>query len=130
MRGETKSRVAMSLLASPSLDEADDVELSGRQRRPATGRSFAFAAPALCVGYRLVGCQCGTLGPGGLEVCVPHGITKCRNDGLVSALIDLEADFAGALPDGLCGAEEPDPFRVTAGLGGQTCQAFENVRNA
>ena len=52
MRGETNSHVAMSLLASPSLTSRT-VAFGGGERCPAAGRAFAFAAAALCVGYRV-----------------------------------------------------------------------------
>jgi hypothetical protein len=47
VRGETKSRVAMSLLASPSLTSRTTSRSAGGQRRRPAGGSFAFAAAAL-----------------------------------------------------------------------------------
>ena len=43
--------------------------------------------------------------------------------------MDLEADRADAQPDGLCRAEEPGGFAVTAGLAGQSGEALEDVGN-
>ena len=67
MRGETNSRVAMSLLAKPLADESDDVALGRGERCPAAGGAFALAAAALRVGDRLLGGQGGALGPRGSQ---------------------------------------------------------------
>jgi hypothetical protein len=45
----------------------------------------------------------------------------------MSGLVDLEADHADALPDGLCPAEEAGGFVVTAVLEGETGEALEDI---
>ena len=118
MRGETKSRAAMSLLAKPFADQSDDVALGGGERSPAAGGSFALAAAALRVGDRLLGGQGGALGPRGVKVFLAHRISQRRHRGFVAGVPDLEPHHAHALPDGRCRAEKPGRFAVTAGIPG------------
>ena len=130
MRGETKSRAAMSLLAEPFADQSDDVALGGGERCPAAGGSFAFAAAALGVGDRLVGGQGRALGPRGVKVLLAHGVSKRRHRGFVAGVPDLEPHRAHALPNAVCRAEEPRGFAVTAGVAGQSGEALQDVGNA
>ena len=62
--------------------------------------------------------------------CSPMRITQRRHRGFVAGVPDLEADCAHALPNALCRAEEPGGFAVTAGVAGQSGEAFEDVGNA
>ena len=77
-RGETKSRVAMSLLASPSQTSrttSRSVGVSG----PPGGGATAFAATALCVGDRLVGGQAAPSAHADFKVLLRPSLTK-RNE--------------------------------------------------
>ena len=130
MRGETKSRVAMSLLPSPSLTSRTTSRSVGVSDAQPLAGSFAFAAAALRVGDRLLGGQGGALGPRGVKVLLAHGVSQRRHRGFVAGVIDLEPDRAHALPDAVCRAEEPGRFAVTAGLAGQSGEAFEDVGDA
>ena len=67
MRGETKSRAAMSFVAEPLTDEADHVALGRGERCPAAGWPFAFAMPALGVGDGFLSGQGGAFGPCGVR---------------------------------------------------------------
>ena len=89
-----------------------------------------MAAAALRVGDRLLGGQGGALGPRGVKVLLAHGISQRRHRGFVVGVIDLEPDRAHALPDGRCRAEEPGRFAVTAGVAGQSGEAFQDVGDA
>ena len=126
MRGETKSRVAMSFGQSLA-DKSYDVEFGGSERRPTVGGSFAFATAALYVGDRLVNIQCGTLGACGVKVLLAQSITQHRHRGFVAGLVDLEADVAGALPGGLCRAEKPRSLAMAARFAGQLGETFEDA---
>ena len=63
------------------------------------------AAPG--VGDRLVGGQCGALGPGGVKVLLIQGVSQRRHRYFVASVRELEADRADALPDGVRRAEKP-----------------------
>lgn len=42
--------------------------------------------------------------------------------------MDAEPDFAGALPDRVCLAEEPSRFAAPAGIAGELPETFQNAR--
>ena len=69
----------------------------------------------------------GALGPRGFKVLLAHRVTKRRHREFEKGVEDLEADLADALPDGVCGAEEPRRFTVTAGADGECGEALEGV---
>jgi hypothetical protein len=71
--------------------------------------------------------QRGAFSPCGIEVLLAHRITQCRDRRLKHGLVNHEAEQANALPDGLCGAEEPGGFVLIAGVVGEPGQAFEHV---
>jgi len=75
VRGETKSRVAMSLLASPSLTSRTTSRSVGVSDDQAAGGAFALAAAALRVGDRLLGGQRRALGPRAVKVLLAHRIS-------------------------------------------------------
>ena len=118
------------VVGEPLADQSHDVALGGGQGCPAAGGAFAFAAAALGVGDRLLGGQGRALGPCGVKVLLTQGISQHRHRGLVAGVLDLEADGAHALPDGMCRAEEPGGFAVTAGIAGQSAEALQDVGNA
>ncbi len=130
MRGETKSLVAMSLLASPSLTSRTTSRSVGVSDAQPLAGSFALAAAALRVGDRLLGGQGGALGPRGVKVVLAHGVTQRRHRGFVAGVPNLEPDCANAEPDGSCRAEEPGGFAVTAGITGLCGEALQGVGTA
>ena len=120
----------MSLLASPSLTSWTTSRSVGVSEPQPLAGPFALTAASLRVGDRLLGRQGGAFGPGGVKVLLAHGVSQRRHRGLVVGVIDLEADLADALPDGVCRAEEAGGFAVTVVLAGQSGEAFEDVRDA
>ena len=118
------------LVGEPFADQSYDVALSRGERCPAASGAFAVVATALRVGDRFIHGQGGAAGPCGFKFLVAHRIPQRTHRGLVSGVVDLEADDASALPDGVCRAEEPGRCAVTAGFGRQTRQALKDVGNA
>ena len=114
MRGETKSLVAMSLLASPSLTSRTTSSSVGVSDAPAAGGSFAGAAAPLGVSDRLLGGHGGALGPCGVKGMFAQGISQRRHRRFVHGVVGLEADRAPAFPYGVCRVEKPRRFAVTA----------------
>ena len=117
----------MSLLASPSLTSRTTSRSVGVSEAQPLRGAFAFAATALGVGDRFVGGQRGALGPRGFKVLLAHRITKRRHREFEKGVEDLEADEAAALPDSVCGAEQPRRFTVTAGADGECGEALESL---
>ncbi len=130
VRGETNSRVAMSLLASPSLTSRTTSRSVGvSEAQPLVGR-LRFAATALCVGDRFVGGQRGALGPRGFKVLLAQRITKRRRSGIqrmASKILNRTRPPRCRMD--VCGAEQPRRFRVTAGADGECGEALESVRS-
>ena len=117
MRGETKSLVAMSLLASPLLTSRTTSSSLGGERCPAARGSFAFAAGALRVGDGFLGGSRRVLSLRGVKVLLTHRISQRRDRGLVADLVDDDPDHADALPDGLGRATAFHCLPPTDGLG-------------
>ena len=63
VRGETKSRAAMSLLPNPSLTSRTTSRSAGVSDSPAGCRAFAFTATALRISDRLLDRKGGALSP-------------------------------------------------------------------
>ncbi|MCW2652324.1 MAG: hypothetical protein JWR32_3300 [Mycobacterium sp.] len=132
MRGETKGRMAMSLLPSPFADQSHHVVLGRGERCPAAGWPFAFAVPALGVGDGFLSGQRRALGPGRIEVFVAQGITSRSHRGFVAGVQDLEPDRAHAFPYGVCCAEHAGSFEGTAVvvlLSSPTTRSIERIRS-
>ena len=101
-----------------------------REGRLAAGGSFALAAAALGVGDGLLGGQGRAFAPGGVKVLLTQRISQPRYRGFVAqGVIGFEPGHPDALPDGLCRAEKPRRFAITAGLTGQIGEDLEDVGN-
>ena len=77
------------------------------------------SATAPGVGDRFFGGQRGALGPCGFKVLLAHPVTKRRHRQFEKGVEDLEAYEAAALPDSVCGAEQPRRFAVTSSDDGE-----------
>jgi hypothetical protein len=107
---ETKSCVAMSLLASPSLTSRTTSRSVGvSDSQPLVGR-LRWPAAALRVADRLLDRQGRALGPCGFKVLLTHCVSQRGHRGLVARVPDLEADSAHTLPTAVCRAEQPGPL--------------------
>ncbi|MDT5264033.1 MAG: hypothetical protein QOI90_659, partial [Mycobacterium sp.] len=119
----------MSLLASPSLTRLTTSRSVGVSDSPATDRTFAFTTPALCVGDRLLKGHCGALRPCFVKVVLPQCVTQRSHCGVVSSLVNLEADEAEPLANRLRRTQESCRCAAAAPVNGQTGEALEDTGN-
>src|SRR3954469_13683471 len=106
VRGEMKSRVAMSLFGSPSVSSRTTSSSVGvSEFHPEAGR-LRSPRPALHIGDRLVGRERGAFGPCGLEVADAHRGACVVDRGLIVGVEVWQPHLAGALPHRPGRAEE------------------------
>jgi hypothetical protein len=82
----------------------------------------------LRVGDSLLGGQGGTIGPRCVKVLLAQCVTHTCNRGRVAGFVYLEADGAHALAHRVRRAEHPGRFTMIAGLGRQSGDAPDDVR--
>jgi hypothetical protein len=71
-------------VGQPFADESDDVALCRGERLPPAGRSAALTAAALRVGDCVFGGQARAVGPRGVKLLLPQGVSKCGHCAVVS----------------------------------------------
>ena len=125
--GDTETRCARTVaISSPSRGAVPHGIIQGS---PSRSSAVCVRRDRVVRRRSVIGGQRRALGPRAVEILFAHRVTQRRKRGCEAGLVDLEADLAGALPDGGCGAEEPGRFGVTAGIAGKTGYALQDVGN-
>src|SRR5262249_10799677 len=100
-------------------DQADDLQLAGRQARPARGGALALAAAPGGIGARLLRWQPGPLRPGRRKPLRAQGLPGLCEGRLQARTVDREP-VAEVRPQRFGGRPEPRRFLVTVLLGSES----------